>query len=1856
MKKQYLLILFFSLFITSVFAQPGGGGPGGGGPPGGPVTPNCPTSCKVSGGGNKCAGDIANIVLSCSEAGIVYQLKMGQSNIGSQVNGTGSAINWSVQVSGTYKVVATNTNTNCTLVMQDSAMVIINPLPTQYTVSGGGTLCYGDPGVPVTLSNSQAHVKYQLKRNGTNIGEESTGVNGTLTWPGLATDGNYTIVARDTETNCISTMSGSASVTLNVIPSTFTVAGGGTVNSTSGVTVKLNGSFKDTKYQLKLNGKNVGQPVTGNENILSWRVDAPGNYTVVAVNSTTGCKREMNGNAVVEEDRKWSVINDYAYLYKYDKRQRLIEKKLPGAQCIYMVYDNRDRLVMTQDGEQRKNNQWTFTKYDALNRPVITGLYTHSTVATQAEMSSLINTNIFYEMYTENIATHGYSNNVFPINNIDVLTVTYYDDHRFKSLINNDELNYKNNELTGQAPSAFDHVDGKITGSKTKVLNTENTYLWSATYYDDKYSIIQTATTILSGGVARNTYIVDFDGKVKQGKTILHKDGSNDQFTIKTYEYDHAGRLAETWHQINNNPKVLLSQNTYNEIGQLVTKKLHASVDNISSFKQHVDYRYNIRGWLTGINNADLNNTDGGPKDYFGMEFGYNNDIGIGAFTPQYGGNISAAKWSTPFLSGIPIMTMPTERAYTFQYDALNRMLSANHRIKNGSWKPSSAFYEKAEYDLNGNILSLDRNNGQGYSIDRLRYNYGDNTDRSSRLLSVTDNGSGTASFKDGNLIGDDYTYDDNGNLITDVNKGLSTIQYNDYLKLTEQIDKSSGEKIKTIYDANGIKLAEETFDPGSAIPKKRTDFIGPFVFEDEKLKFVQHPEGKILIPDTQATDQSVEYQYQIRDNVGNNRITFTTREKVVTFTATMEDTGVPEYTNPRVQELAAFKNLFESEIKNVNQWLNHTTPTQGNAIYLDGSESRTLGPNTLIKVFPGDIVRMKVFGKYENKDSHVGMPLASVLGALVIPATTALEAEAGIVGTELGNLLSPFLAGKSNVETGPKADLNYILFDKALNVVDFNYDRIDPAAGFNITQENIVNFDVLELEKIIDRVGYLYVYVSNESPGSRVWMDDLTIAYHKSPIVQAEDYYPFGLSMSTTAYERGNDDYKGQVTADGTGLKDLGFRQYDPVLGRFHAVDPLSEIHMAQSQYHYADNNPVSNIDVLGLESEFAGTESGQGLLKGNRHTLDYDPLKRNRQYQKMNLGYTEYESPSPDGGGFYKPKPKNKKGQGGDPRRPHPDNNEDSEEDEGIKREVRRILYRPKAKEDFDPKEITVAGPFWKGTKNTFSSTVFNNASHRRPQNQGAGSNIDLGMFINQPVVSTPLANSYAMARGTSNEEDTREYLITHLPPNEALAIYQRKQVSNSTNDNPRASALKENLGSTTGTTGKFSTPEPEPDKEDENMNWWTPIWIRAAYNLADHLDDNGFKTEKPIVKHWPGGDGGTCTVKATIKLADDVEVTVDIEFNSNQTPEEIMEILGGNVFKDTQGWGLDPLEINDAVETDAGEWMKNYGALLDSRTQSGEGVDVKMVEFLADVVMAPYGAVSGWITDKHWRTGNELAWWDHAFGVLDIIPGEAVARLGVVALVVKIAGKYVDLAKLSIPARNFILASKTAGLKFISNAKDEIIILASDGVTKIGRIANGVLQDLYWKHGGEQILAKIAGVKYLDEDRRLVEGSLEIVQDATGAGIRAAGKTFTVPTKSPNPSATARGTTSRVLEQMDEATKRSIMRENEAADILAKKGYDIEQNPPPLQNGKEPDYLIEGQIFDCYAPGATKTPRGIWSYIKDEKIVPGQTNKVVLTLKDWAGNLDELKLQFKDWPMEGLEEVVVIQNDGSVINLLL
>ncbi|MEJ0055074.1 MAG: hypothetical protein WDN75_05125 [Bacteroidota bacterium] len=123
---------------------------------------------------------------------------------------------------------------------------------------------------------------------------------------------------------------------------------------------------------------------------------------------------------------KDAFLKRWAFRYAYDSRVRMIQKQVPGATPVYMVYDDRDRLIFSQDGNQRAVNKWSYIQYDVLNRPVITGLYTHGSAVDQATMTTYVRSwmTTFYE--TLNIGTtHGYTNNMFSSSNLTQVVLKY---------------------------------------------------------------------------------------------------------------------------------------------------------------------------------------------------------------------------------------------------------------------------------------------------------------------------------------------------------------------------------------------------------------------------------------------------------------------------------------------------------------------------------------------------------------------------------------------------------------------------------------------------------------------------------------------------------------------------------------------------------------------------------------------------------------------------------------------------------------------------------------------------------------------------------------------------------------------------------------------------------------------------------------------------------------------------------------------------------------------------------------------------------------------------------------------------------------------------------------------------------------------------------------------------------------------------------------------------------------------------------------------------------------------------------------------------------------------------------------
>ncbi len=246
-----------------------------------------PTVFNVSGGGEFCAGGTGvTINLSGSQSGVTYELVLDGSPTGTTLAGTGAAIAFNnVTVAGNYTIIAENNTTNCENTMNGNASVVVNPLPTAFDLSGDDEYCAGSPGVSLFLSGSEVGVNYRLHRNGFYLGIFLEGTGSALEFENVMGAGNYTVVARNTTTNCEELMNGSIDVTILPIPTVIVVAESST-EFCEGGEVAFQAIPEFPAYQWYEN--TLGE-ITG-EDGATFIATESGEYYVV-VTAENGCQR-----------------------------------------------------------------------------------------------------------------------------------------------------------------------------------------------------------------------------------------------------------------------------------------------------------------------------------------------------------------------------------------------------------------------------------------------------------------------------------------------------------------------------------------------------------------------------------------------------------------------------------------------------------------------------------------------------------------------------------------------------------------------------------------------------------------------------------------------------------------------------------------------------------------------------------------------------------------------------------------------------------------------------------------------------------------------------------------------------------------------------------------------------------------------------------------------------------------------------------------------------------------------------------------------------------------------------------------------------------------------------------------------------------------------------------------------------------------------------------------------------------------------------------------------------------------------------------------------------------------------------
>lgn len=505
------------------------------------------------------------------------------------------------------------------------------------------------------------------------------------------------------------------------------------------------------------------------------------------------CIMAKNVNHSMMEDE---CLKKYAYFYRYDKRGRCVEKKLPGCEPIFMIYDKDNKMIFKQDGNLRKNKEWQFMFFDSYNRPTVMG------VCKDADKNNIGNVCVVsrfstrgqYAMYDANI-------------DLDVkkmLKVYYYDNYAFlekDSLYNYKSLEEYDEDICHAGNKVTTH--GLLTGCRTYVLSssftsiiTSPTYHIQAFYYNDKGEVVQSHMDNGIGGIDDIYYHLNpYKGSILLEK-IVHRPGSkclgNTKETIvKRYTYDSDGRIVSLRYRLNDNDEFLVKHCEYNDLGYVAKTMSHVSALS-------TNYTYNVRGQLTSAINPLTE-----------QHIYYNTLYHGGQNILAYNGNISVYEWK-----GCKNGKFETE-SYSYEYDAANRLRSAYSISQSGSEKALFGLHDTHyDYDLMGNITNITR---KGINIDEEEYGYRDDASLEydgNQLSHVVNKG-----YKDSSSdtqIADreysnsaEYKYDANGNMTRNLNKGILKVVYN-VLNLPEYIYMRDNEYLHNIYDGDGNKLSSE--------------------------------------------------------------------------------------------------------------------------------------------------------------------------------------------------------------------------------------------------------------------------------------------------------------------------------------------------------------------------------------------------------------------------------------------------------------------------------------------------------------------------------------------------------------------------------------------------------------------------------------------------------------------------------------------------------------------------------------------------------------------------------------------------------------------------------------------------------------------------------------------------------------------------------------------------------------------------------------------------------------------------------------------------------------------------------------
>ena len=534
-------------------------------------------------------------------------------------------------------------------------------------------------------------------------------------------------------------------------------------------------------------------------------------YYVHDLRDSLVCVVQPMGSAAIGDGFSFDgeLAQDFCFTYRYDAFGNMTERHVPGAGTEVMAYDLRGRRVMYADADMTAVGLCRYTVYDQLDRITEEG-YGRMTLAMTAVRNNLMAGGSMKNMVTQpaplRICTY-YAGGDMPegfVAETSVAGTGDVDASRCRTMLKKERV-YEDPYING-------------TSVVTSGAWRDRTY-----FYDSRGRVIQTLETSSDGWTSRYSCRYDFAGNVTHS-VERHSKGTQEDCLRTIYQYDRRGRVLTCQRSVNGQDFSPLAY-SYDDLGRMA--------DKVAPGRIVEHYSYNLQGWRDGQEVILY-----GQPGAFWQELRHY-DPQDGGSQPRYGGFVSESE------DGHMSLLSHLNR---YRYDPLGRVTQAVREDSTG---------EYLQYDLNGNVTSLDRIAG-GEAVSVVDFSHDGNRMTASQDAVGEENAA--------------FTWWEDGNLKTDSKKNLQ-FRYN--LSNLPTVLTQMGSNVpraRMVYLADGTRVMTSSADgSGRAY---RGSFVYSISGPVQTIESIAHDEGRFLAVQGASGTEFID-TWHVRDYLGSVRAVY---------------------------------------------------------------------------------------------------------------------------------------------------------------------------------------------------------------------------------------------------------------------------------------------------------------------------------------------------------------------------------------------------------------------------------------------------------------------------------------------------------------------------------------------------------------------------------------------------------------------------------------------------------------------------------------------------------------------------------------------------------------------------------------------------------------------------------------------------------------------------------------------------------------------------------------------------------------------------------------------------------------------